>query len=664
MKSRYKPNEQQTTSFEMSLSALPIDRPVAVYYRQSTIAQVGNISTSIQTIDIPAILRTKGWAEDKIILIDADEGVSGQTTIDEREGMKGLFMLITTNAIGTVACQDEDRLFRDITQIQVNVFIEACRVNRVLVLTPMMVYDFAHPTMGQYHIKQFRYKCEAAADYITTVIKGKLYGAKMRLMNEGRWAGGNAPIGFMVDQRRNIDGMRNPNWRKYVEFEPYANVVRQWFALFNQNNGNLRKTQVTIEKLGLFPDLSLPIPEGFYYKKPKRLLPSSSALSYSLINVAYIGHWVVQGKIIIRNNHPCIVPLDQFMQAYNHMAEQDFAGNPNPDYRPFRENARPTKESDRPVERPLLSGLIYTPYEGDWATVGTHWDDKWGKYRYYFHPYHGVRTYAWSKTAAGVDALVVTLALRKLEQTFTDGTWEQSLAIAKQKAGGERELVEQQLNTLNETISGYLTSLSLLKTPELIVEIERRYGEAKKEQARLQEQVSTWSTEETQLQDLLDLRKTFTEALTDWAKLERERKCKILHALIDWISAEWDSKELHLTITWRDGSTDDAVSRKINGAGEVWLAEEDALLKKLVRSSAGQVEIMQQLPKRTWCALMERVRQLTPGEKRPRYKRYINRLLTYEQYQCQEGVDSESDSRSRARRVRWLSLRRSCWWRP
>lgn len=48
-------------------------------------------------------------------------------------------------------------------------FIETCKKHRILVLTPNIVYDFAHPLLGQFHIKQFRYKCEMAADYITTV---------------------------------------------------------------------------------------------------------------------------------------------------------------------------------------------------------------------------------------------------------------------------------------------------------------------------------------------------------------------------------------------------------------------------------------------------------------------------------------------------------------
>jgi hypothetical protein len=171
-KRRYKAAnaEKEVLSAEIRM---PFERPVAVYYRQSTFAQVGNISTAIQTIDMVAELQRRGWKKDDIVLIDMDAAVSGTKKIDERPGMKLLFELISKGKIGAVACEDEDRLFRDVTQIQVNIFIEACRAAHILVLTPSMVYDFANEVIGQFHARQFRFKCELAAEYINTVIKGK-----------------------------------------------------------------------------------------------------------------------------------------------------------------------------------------------------------------------------------------------------------------------------------------------------------------------------------------------------------------------------------------------------------------------------------------------------------------------------------------------------------
>ena len=83
---------------------LPIDSPVAVYYRQSSDAQIGNVSTTIQTVDMVADLQNRGWLAENIIMIDMDGGISGTTKIDERPGMRLLFDLIIEEQINSVAC--------------------------------------------------------------------------------------------------------------------------------------------------------------------------------------------------------------------------------------------------------------------------------------------------------------------------------------------------------------------------------------------------------------------------------------------------------------------------------------------------------------------------------------------------------------------------------
>jgi hypothetical protein len=47
----------------------------------------------------------------------------------------------------------------------------------------------------------------------------------------------------MVDMRPQLDtGERNPDYRKYVPFEPYAEVVRAYFELFQQYKGCINQT--------------------------------------------------------------------------------------------------------------------------------------------------------------------------------------------------------------------------------------------------------------------------------------------------------------------------------------------------------------------------------------------------------------------------------------
>src|SRR5258707_7701451 len=83
---RYVPRTDISTSQSEDPNKLPTHLPIAVYYRQSTEGQVGNVSTAMQTIDLPDYIGSLGWSQENIILIDDDAGISGTTAIDERPG--------------------------------------------------------------------------------------------------------------------------------------------------------------------------------------------------------------------------------------------------------------------------------------------------------------------------------------------------------------------------------------------------------------------------------------------------------------------------------------------------------------------------------------------------------------------------------------------------
>lgn len=168
---------------------LPVDRPTAVYYRQLTEAQIGNISTTLQTVDPIEHLLKLGWIRENIYMIDMDAGISGSKTIEERPSMSKLYDLIEKNRIGVVAAQDVDRFFRDLTMIQTNIFLDACKRKNVQVMTPHMVYDFNHPTMGAYYMKLFRDDAQRAADFLEYHIKGRLRKSREYLVDQGKWAG-------------------------------------------------------------------------------------------------------------------------------------------------------------------------------------------------------------------------------------------------------------------------------------------------------------------------------------------------------------------------------------------------------------------------------------------------------------------------------------------
>lgn len=193
--------------------------------------------------------------------------------------MSRLYDLMLTRQISAVAVQAEDRLFRDETQIQVNVFIDACVKNDIRVFTPHFKYNFADKHEGPYHRLLFRMRAEQAADFLNSYVRGRLYAAKERMLLLGIWMGGNINLGYMVDNRKTLPSdIPNPNWRRYQPFEPVAEVVVKIFENFVTLGGNQRATLRKLhDNSPHFPDFDDPellrhIPPGFSWAKPLRML--------------------------------------------------------------------------------------------------------------------------------------------------------------------------------------------------------------------------------------------------------------------------------------------------------------------------------------------------------------------------------------------------------
>ena len=131
----------------------------------------------MQIEDLVILAKRLGVQEINIILYienKREDGTvkhaSGRLRIDQREGLSALVERIETDEIKAVIVFLEDRLFRDETQIEVNKFILICQEHNCLVITPHMTYDFKN----HYHVKQFRWKCEQAADFLRDYVRDRL----------------------------------------------------------------------------------------------------------------------------------------------------------------------------------------------------------------------------------------------------------------------------------------------------------------------------------------------------------------------------------------------------------------------------------------------------------------------------------------------------------
>ena len=596
-----------TGQTERRREGLPLDRPVAQYYRQSTGEQIGNISTDLQTVDLDADLLRMGWSKDKIILIDADAGVSGTLKISEREGMRQLFDLITEKKIGAVATQDEDRLFRDVTQIQVNLFIEECKQNNVVVITPTFVYDFAHPQTGMFHARQFRFKSEMAAEYINTIVIGKLGAARRFLMRTGRWAGAAVPVGYMVDLRETVNGSANMHYRKYVPFEVYADVIREYYRLFLEFGGDMARTHYYIRTHRIcYPDPKLNSPpEGFrapYHMalRPWGYGPGRHGLKLILTNPAYVGHWVFEQFIVQWNNHEPLISERDFRAAMNYLSEVNLDGTPNLHYRPARQNARPTLEADRTVPKPLCTGLIVANIKGKTLSITTSYRSEREEYAYILSPLDdmGMPTKVWSRQAKLLDEAVTYHVLEMLRSTFRAELWADSVEAFIKSSEKERKFKEKELKAIQQEMENILGNLAFYSTREMIEAVERRYITLEQERSRKISELAAMDANYFDVQNLIDLRNQFNEVLSVWDDMTRDEKHLIIRKLVDRIElTDFKTKSAcTMKIYWRDGSTQDMIIRKGATGGRDWSYADIQKIKHMLAEGLTRKQIRLTFP--------------------------------------------------------------------
>lgn len=603
--------EQRVEAYH--LDQLPTDVPVAIYYRQSTVAQIGNISTSMQTIDLKAEMLRRGWDKDNILLIDMDAGISGMTKIDERVGMKQLFELISTGQVGAVACQDEDRLFRDVTQIQVNIFIDVCLRKRVQVITPSIVYVFHHPTMGEFFKKQFRFKSEMAAEYLN-FLRGRLGGARDRLRREGKYAGGRVPLGFMVDARKD-----SPTYKRYVCWPLYANLVRQAFEAFVASGGHSYTTAHQLRLNGVkFPDpeTTLP-PKGFAFTN-RGLNPtgylSATTIRNMVTNPVYIGHWMYKGVIAVWDNHEALVDDALFFRAFNFLSPVSFDGQPNSDYHPTTERIPRLNPIDPTKERPLLIGMLFL-YDGDWRKLGGDWEHKHGYYSYVSRS----ATKEWKRQANPIDEAVLYHLFEHVRQEYNSEQFTQAMQKNLTALNAEIEGIQERILSLEYEIARQTRNLGLFEDKQTIHDVEKLRRGNIEELSRAQAKLRPLLAKRQKNQVMMPPdQQTFREALDSWDVGTRDEKRSFIAQFIHRVEIPaWQGNTFDLLIYWNDETISRCeVWRRRPASG--WTYAQQILLMELIAQDASKEAVLAALPDKTWNAIRRTLRKFQPKAQIPR----------------------------------------------
>ena len=595
---------------------LPLGRPIAVYYRQSSEGQVGNISTTLQTVDMVQHLMTQGWQRDQIDMIDSDAGVSGTKKIRERKGMSYLYDLIDEGKIGLVASQDVDRFFRDMAQIETNIFIDACRRNNVQVLTPTFIYDFAHPSQGRYHMQMFREQVQRAADYLEFFIKGRMGKAREYLNLQGQWTGTPIVLGYMVDNRPKVNNLPNPNYRRYVRYEPYCDVAVEYFKLYKQFNGNLQKTWAHIDQFGPFiPEFAAhAVPEGFFFhtkirkrsRYTDKLILSQYGLKQILTNAVYIGHWAHNGVIVQRHNHEAIIPLDLFTYAFNRLSMTTLEGDPNQEYARQRPWVRHDKAA-RTSPPPTYAGAVYSNDAPGipLRRLSTNWQMKANCYAYALLGKDVKRI--WYMMAPFVDRTVDALLLERLKATTIDeAAWEQAVASSQKNSHGEIRRLQTALRNTGDAQRGIVENLKMISHPDLVKQLQESYIANEHHLERLRVELSHVQADKGHRRLLLEARPVLEMVVARWGEVAREDRRELFDAFaVRAIVSRPDTITRTIGVVWRDGTETIRTLHREARYQFAWSDAEHARLREMVESGADQVALLRAFPGASWRTLRE-----------------------------------------------------------
>ena len=338
-----------------ALSARPTLRarkPVAGYARRSDHRAKDEEkdktqSREMQTEDLREWAIDHGWKENDFHPYFADFGLSGTLRPDQRPDMLRLFDDMDEGRYnqGSVICWQENRLFRDETQIYYNQFIQKCLEHDivVVVVSPyLMIYDFRDDLLTEI----FRWKCKEAADFIKRHIKGWMLPARDRAAwHDGEWAGmGQLPTGFIVDYDKD-----SPTYKKLIPYWPHAEIKREYYLLFVELGCNISLLYKRLrESPIIFPEFESWVDQRNVNKFGMSRLPggyfprSKATIIGILTDPNDIGYRPI--KSVIRYNrqgekvldHEPIIERELFDLVYYHLAETDLDGNPIKEQKPRR----------------------------------------------------------------------------------------------------------------------------------------------------------------------------------------------------------------------------------------------------------------------------------------------------------------------------------------
>ncbi len=621
----YQPSTQVATPLPFARPTLQIEQLLAIYARQSTKEQVlkNREAYDQQTIGLVKQATSLGWVRDKILVYIENKrkdgkwvSASGRLRIDQRAGLQALCERIERDEVKTVLVWAVDRLFRDEDMIQPAVFAKLCKDHHCIVITMDDMFVFHHARDDAR--KRFLDAAQAAADYVTKHVKGRMLPAREQLSLRGVADCRRISVGYIVTdlQRYLPDGSDNPNFRRLVVYEPHARVVRWLFRRYRALGGNLR---ALYREISAWPCVFL------FFEDPddaRNCGLSKNANGYTitrhglivlLTNPVYLGWWYYKGSILSKTNQEPIVSEADFWYAFNRLSHYTMEGDRN--VRPTSQPVRYTHDGSPPLEA-LLDGIVTA---GDLPVyVG----------RTLVPPAYAItdseRTlgghYKLSIGVEVLDAIFVQRLLHVIEYTDQGKTLQQQITALRSERDQQLVSVAAQIVEAKQQIAKWDRSKRIAQEEgyeagerEAVRELIGKHAvlrelELKEEQAAI---------DDADLVELLDL---LFGASVGWSELTFANKQRFIRLSTQSITLTGASTHfLELKIVWKGpyARTDVGYIWRIHGTGGDYDDDENAVIRELY-PVADRATILDRLPDRNWIGIQAQARRLGLA-RRPRW---------------------------------------------
>jgi DNA invertase Pin-like site-specific DNA recombinase len=585
------------------------DKFLAIYARQSTKEQVINNREAHdqQTIGLVKAAKEYGWDEDHILIFIENQradgkwrNASGRLRIDQREHLQSLVDRIVKDEVKAVLVWAVDRLFRDEDGIQPPTFVKTCKDHHCLIITTDDLYDFNNHRRDDR--KRFLDAAQAAADYVTKHVKGRMLPARAQLSLRGCVDSRKISVGFIVvdRQRYRADGSDNPNYKRLVVYEPHARIVRYLFRRYRELGGNLWALWREIDAWPcVFPFFEDPNHAKYVQltQCAKGYKLSRSGLATLLTNPVYLGWWYFKGQIVSKSNHDPIVAEDDFWFAFNRLSPYTIEGEAN--HRLTSQPARYTRDGTPPPPA-LLDGImtnerlpVYVLRRDppEYAILDP------GKQ-------HGNR-YKVSIAVAALDAIFEQRLLSVLEHTEHGATLREHMSQVRGAREQQLVSVDGQIAEAKEQITKWERSKRIAREEDDEEGEREAVRELKKKRAILRELELKQERAAVEDSELIEFLELLFGASVAWHDLTLQRKQRFIRLGTTSITIRDASTHfLEFVIAWKGGRTDVGYIWRRRGNGGLWSDEEKAILRELY-PAADRAVLLERLPRRSWSGIMD-----------------------------------------------------------